>query len=661
MVWRANCSLPITEDKLLKISALFKAGGYKSVKNYLSRIKEFHITSGFDWNDRLDIISKKCARSALRGLGGAHRSEAFDLVAVCERLQDNKGALTKDGPINPVAMILTSTKFMLRELEASSLEVRDITFTEHAVSLRLPVSKVDWQAKGCTRTWNCLCDRQLPCVMHILMDHVKDLKEHKMNSDSMLFPTATGRVCSKQSVVDTIRKAVDMAGGSSKDTSGNWRISGHTFRITGTRTLCRWGLDPITIQLIGRWGSSAVLTYLSEAPLEGFHERLAGGGDWKHVKPFHSLAREQFNTDMDQWVDVDNLIPKHNALAEETIKLKHKITLISRQLEDTEHRLEGVAETVSTDGVKSEIWNVHNIISDVAEYLGDVFDGIRTLDFSPDPKLGRIASGHQAKDGEFVAWPSDPGNFVLEGPVELYLAGLEAHIRLALREVLEQARTSAESWEVGDRPRETWLDDYCAQLSLLATQIIWTEDGGWRAVAIFLETARAFEDMEAGSETAMRDYKRVNDDRIDKLIRRVQGESDKELRTKVITIITIDVHSRDVIESFVLQKVNEANDFRWGSQLRFYWTMYPPGSSLVSFTPPHQKTCLIKICDWATCYAYETWRWMGDGWDQDRSGMYMTMAICKMRHTPHSAANICSASLRPRNTSEMWADWSLHL
>ncbi|CAL1167896.1 unnamed protein product [Cladocopium goreaui] len=230
----------------------------------------------------------------------------------------------------------------------------------------------------------------------------------------------------------------------------------------------------------------------------------------------------------------------------------------------------------------------------VAEYLGDVFDGIRTLDFSPDPKLGRIACGHKAKDGEFVAWPSDPGNFVLEGPVEIYLAGLEAHIRLALREVLEQARTSAESWEVGDRPRETWLDDYCAQLSLLATQIIWTE-----------ETARAFEDMEAGSETAMRDYKRVNDDRIDKLIRRVQGESDKELRTKVITIITIDVHSRDVIESFVLQKVNEANDFRWGSQLRFYWAMYPPGSSLVSFTPPHQKTCLIKICDWATCYAYE--------------------------------------------------------
>eukprot|EP00435_Cladocopium_sp_Y103_P026632 s1576_g6.t1 len=357
--------LPITEDKLLKVSALFKAGGYKSVKNYLSRIKEYHITSGFDWNDRLDIISKKCARSALRGLGGAHRSEAFDLVAVCERLQDSKGPLTKDGPINPVAMILTSTLFMLRELEASSLEVRDITFTERAVSLRLPVSKVDWQAKGCTRTWNCLCDRQLPCVMHILRDHVEDLKEHKANIDSMLFPTAAGRVCSKQSVVDTIRKAVDMAGGSAKDTSGNWRISGHTFRITGARTLCRWGLDPITIQLIGRWGSSAVLTYLSEAPLEGFHDRLAGGGDPRQVRPFQSLAREQFNTDVDQWIDVENLIAEHNALAGETTKLKHDIARLSRQLEDTEHKLEGIAETVSTDAVRSEVWNVHNIISDV--------------------------------------------------------------------------------------------------------------------------------------------------------------------------------------------------------------------------------------------------------------------------------------------------------
>jgi dynein heavy chain len=39
------------------------------------------------------------------------------------------------------------------------------------------------------------------------------------------------------------------------------------------------------------------------------------------------------------------------------------------------------------------------------------------------------------------------------------------------------------------------LEDYCAQIALLATQILWTE-----------EVSRAFEEIEGGSETAMKDY-----------------------------------------------------------------------------------------------------------------------------------------------------------
>lgn len=109
-------------------------------------------------------------------------------------------------------MIVTSTFFMLRELEASSLEIMDVTFMEDAVSLRLPVSKVDWQAKGCTRTWHCLCGRSLPCVMHVLQEHVELVKDTMNSNESALFPTAGGRFCTKQTVVDTIRKAVDLSG-----------------------------------------------------------------------------------------------------------------------------------------------------------------------------------------------------------------------------------------------------------------------------------------------------------------------------------------------------------------------------------------------------------------------------------------------------------------
>ncbi|KAF4742076.1 hypothetical protein FOZ63_017584 [Perkinsus olseni] len=145
----------------------------------------------------------------------------------------------------------------------------------------------------------------------------------------------------------------------------------------------------------------------------------------------------------------------------------------------------------------------------VAEYLGDCFDGVKSLNFEKDPVNGRIGTGIISKDKEYVPFYED---VVLEGAVEAYLTNLESHIRCTLRDILDNARATAENWEV-DKPREIWLQDYCAQLALVTTQLVWTE-----------ETARAFEELEGGSETAMKDYKRVCDDRIEKLIKQVVGE-----------------------------------------------------------------------------------------------------------------------------------------
>lgn len=75
-------------------------------------------------------------------------------------------------------------------------------------------------------------------------------------------------------VVETIRLAVLRSGGVARGSTGAWLVSGHTFRITAARTLSLWGLDPVTIQLLGRWGSMAVLSYLAESPLIGFADRL---------------------------------------------------------------------------------------------------------------------------------------------------------------------------------------------------------------------------------------------------------------------------------------------------------------------------------------------------------------------------------------------------
>ena len=46
------------------------------------------------------------------------------------------------------------------------------------------------------------------------------------------------------------------------------RVSGHSLRVTGAQGLARAGLDVWAIQLLGRWGSAAVLGYIREVPLE---------------------------------------------------------------------------------------------------------------------------------------------------------------------------------------------------------------------------------------------------------------------------------------------------------------------------------------------------------------------------------------------------------
>lgn len=142
-----------------------------------------------------------------------------------------------------------------------------------------------------------------------------------------------------------------------------------------------------------------------------------------------------------------------------------------------------------------------------------------------------------SNEGEIVPFSE---TFKMVGAVENYLNDLEKAMNKTLMDVLETSKSTADMWELDGKPRQIWLEDYCAQIALLATQIIWTE-----------ETEKAFDDLESGSETAMKDYLVTIIKRLDFLIERVRTDLDDNLRVKIITIITIDVQERDVISNFV--------------------------------------------------------------------------------------------------------------
>lgn len=72
-----------------------------------------------------------------------------------------------------------------------------------------------------------------------------------------------------------------------------------------------------------------------------------------------------------------------------------------------------------------------------------------------------------SKDDEYIPFTS---NFECVGAVESWLSSLELKMRETLEEVLESAKTTSEQWDAGgDKPRELWVEDYCAQVALLTT------------------------------------------------------------------------------------------------------------------------------------------------------------------------------------------------
>ena len=223
----------------------------------------------------------------------------------------------------------------------------------------------------------------------------------------------------------------------------------------------------------------------------------------------------------------------------------------------------------------------------IMKYLGDCFDSLNELIFVKNEDGTdniKLANEMIAKDGERCMLVEE---FALEGEVERYLTGLTENMRMTLRDRMKNGYDSAATWDQ-DNPREMWLSDIAAQVVVTSTQMYWTE-----------ESELALDDLSGGQEDAVKKYYELCDKRLKDLIRRVLTDLERNLRTKIITIITLDVHARDVIEKLVVQKVEGQEDFLWAQQLRFYW-MEPITKTL---------DCEIRICDYKTKYFYE---WIGN-------------------------------------------------
>jgi len=234
----------------------------------------------------------------------------------------------------------------------------------------------------------------------------------------------------------------------------------------------------------------------------------------------------------------------------------------------------------------------------VMPHLGSVFDGIANLELEVVKELGGSMGEGKGVDGSttpavkpisktglaMIAKDSERVGFhmpfLMVGPVEGWLNELVGWMQQTLKILLEGAVSDALAWDV-DKPREEWVFGIPAQLCLVASQILWTE-----------EVEAALEEFEAGVEDAVKKYLEVSNNRLEALIKLVQGELTLNDRCKIISLITIDVHNRDVVQTLIDKKVESGLDFTWQSQLRYYWEQL-------------KREVQIKICDYRTPYSFE--------------------------------------------------------
>ncbi len=175
--------------------------------------------------------------------------------------------------------------------------------------------------------------------------------------------------------------------------------------------------------------------------------------------------------------------------------------------------------------------------SKVMIHMPKIFQAIDTLELKEDGDERPQAMGiHSSVGKEFVDF-CEPLKLV--NKVENYLDDVINRMRLSIKTI---AADSLKRFMV--KTKRDWLEDDPAQVSLLVNLVNWVKN-----VEIAFKSnamAKAFDDQ----------VELLND-----LIKMVQGELTTGMRQKIMCMITMDAHSRDIIEKLRDQGVTEIDDF----------------------------------------------------------------------------------------------------
>jgi dynein heavy chain len=191
----------------------------------------------------------------------------------------------------------------------------------------------------------------------------------------------------------------------------------------------------------------------------------------------------------------------------------------------------------------------------IMPHMPKVICGIAELVLEGDPNsdVRPIAKGMVASVGIETVDFTPP--FQLKNKIESYLQDVIDAMQKSLRDAtLTSLKKEASS------VREEWLYQDPAQITVLVSQMSWVK-----------EVEKQLDALKGGNATALSDYSAKFIGGLSNLIAMARTPLSKPERTRVMVLITMDTHNRDINIKLIKENVVDKENFLWASQLRPKW------------------------------------------------------------------------------------------
>lgn len=198
----------------------------------------------------------------------------------------------------------------------------------------------------------------------------------------------------------------------------------------------------------------------------------------------------------------------------------------------------------------------------VQRHLCKCFDALVKLELSEDSNHGAGGTNTLSTSQDVLAMISPEGERVpftrsvkARGNVEDWLNVVLANMKTTLHKHLRSCLLDYQH-----ASREMWLFRHPAQCVAVVSYIVWAREC---EICFRSTTQDPIRDLTLWHQTICT--------QLSNLTRLVRTALTKIQQSLVVSLVTTDVHFRDVVENMIAKKVTNAEDFVWTQQLRYTW------------------------------------------------------------------------------------------